>query len=257
MIQKLFRTLVAKHGPPNPLLSANYNNDCLAVWQKTTGFLREEKFLKAYRKGVESGHKFSKTPAELHIEWRVHTVLAFAQYAALLDGDFVECGVNTGIYSLAICEYLEFNKLGKNIYLFDTYSGIPIEQMTEDEIEGGRPAENEFYTDCYRQVCHSFREYKNAHIIQGLVPASLRTVNCEKVCYLSIDMNIVKPEIDALNFFWEKLAPGAPIVLDDYGWEKYKPQKEAHDEFARSKGLTIVELPTGQGILLKPPRRSE
>jgi hypothetical protein len=34
----------------------------------------------------------------------------------------------------------------------------------------------------------------------------------------------------------------------------YAPQKEAMDEFADGKGVKILTLPTGQGLLLKPAR---
>jgi hypothetical protein len=78
-------------------------------------------------------------------------------------------------------------------------------------------------------------------------------VDIRRVCYLSIDMNIVEPEIAAIEFFWDKLSPGAPVVLDDYGWSNYRLQKEAMDRFARQRGVAILTLPTGQGLLLKPP----
>lgn len=66
-------------------------------------------------------------------------------------------------------------------------------------------------------------------------------------------MNIAAPEIAALEFFWDKLTPGAPVILDDYGWAHYRPQKEAMDDFATRKGVQILTLPAGQGLLLKPP----
>ncbi len=71
------------------------------------------------------------------------------------------------------------------------------------------------------------------------------------VCYLSLDMNVVAPERAAIEFFWDKLVPGAPVILDDYGWLGYRPQKRALDEFAASRGVMILTLPTGQGLLLK------
>ena len=43
------------------------------------------------------------------------------------------------------------------------------------------------------------------------------------------------------------------MILDDYGWLGYVPQKEAMDEFAATVGGRILTLPTGQGLLLKPP----
>ncbi len=53
--------------------------------------------------------------------------------------------------------------------------------------------------------------------MRGKVPESLATVEIERVAYLSLDMNIAYPEIEALKHFWPKLVPGAIVVLDDYG----------------------------------------
>lgn len=49
------------------------------------------------------------------------------------------------------------------------------------------------------------------------------------------------------------LVAEALVILDDYGWVGYAPQKEAMDEFAVSVDCKILTLPTGQGLLLKPP----
>lgn len=63
---------------------------------------------------------------------------------------------------------------------------------------------------------------------------------------------MVTPEEAALDFFWDKLTPGAIVLFDDYWWLAYKKQKEAHDRFAQRHGVKILLLPTGQGLLLKP-----
>ena len=65
-------------------------------------------------------------------------------------------------------------------------------------------------------------------------------------------MNIVQPEIAAMEFFWDKLVSGAAVILDDYGWVNYSLQQEAHDRFAASKDVPILNLPTGQGLIIKP-----
>jgi hypothetical protein len=66
-------------------------------------------------------------------------------------------------------------------------------------------------------------------------------------------MKCVQPEIEALEFFWNKMAPGGIIILDDYGYaNKFHHQKAAHDLFAKSKGVQILSLPTCQGVLIKP-----
>jgi hypothetical protein len=73
------------------------------------------------------------------------------------------------------------------------------------------------------------------------------------VAYLHIDMNCAEPEVAALTHFWDKLAAGAPVLLDDYAYLGYEPQRLAMDEFARAHGITVGSLPTGQGLIFKPP----
>ena len=73
-----------------------------------------------------------------------------------------------------------------------------------------------------------------------------------KVCYLSIDMNCVAPEIAAAEYFWHKLVPRAVIVLDDYCWGTHYEQKLALDRLAARRGARVLALPTGQGLIFKP-----
>lgn len=85
------------------------------------------------------------------------------------------------------------------------------------------------------------------------MPATLSTADIGDVAYLSIDMNNATPEIAAANYFWDRLRPGAPILLDDYGFVRYEVQKQAFDEWAAQRGVQILALPTGQGLIIKPP----
>jgi hypothetical protein len=98
----------------------------------------------------------------------------------------------------------------------------------------------------------NFAPFPQARLVRGKVPESLATVPIDRVCYLSLDMNLVVPETAAIHYFWDRLVPGAPVVLDDYGWLGYEAQKTAMDEFAAGKGLKVLPLPTGQGLLIKP-----
>ena len=66
-------------------------------------------------------------------------------------------------------------------------------------------------------------------------------------------MNNATPEIAAVNHFWDKLQPGAPVLLDDYGFVRYEVQKQAFDAWAAEHGVEILALPTGQGLIIKPP----
>ena len=41
-------------------------------------------------------------------------------------------------------------------------------------------------------------------------------------------------------------------MFDDYGWLSYQAQQHAEDAFMAERGHRILELPTGQGLVIKP-----
>lgn len=240
--------------PPSerPLFFADH----LALWGKTAAFVDDARFLRAYRRGMQSGHHMGRpkgSDADIHIEWRVHVVLWAAMRGAQLAGDFVECGVNTGVYSLAVCDYLDFNLLDKQFWLLDTYRGIPEGQMSPREKAAGRAEMSAmYYSDCFAQARESFAPWPRARLVRGAVPDTLGEVTAEAVAFLSLDMNIALPEVAALEHFWPKLSHGACVVLDDYGWRGHEEQRDAMDAFARRAAVPLLSLPTGQGVMIKP-----
>jgi O-methyltransferase len=226
----------------------DYEGDYLAVWHKNTEFMKDPRFLAAYRRGLNSGHQFG---SDVQLEWRAHVACWAATHGKSLPGDFVECGVNTGILSLAVCEYIDFNATGKNFWLFDTFAGIPESQGSEGETLRLRWENEQLYFDCWEIVQRNFADYPNAHLIRGMVPETLQQATIDKVCYLSIDMNIAAPERAAIEYFWPKLVSGAVVLLDDYGWRGFEEQKATMDEFAAQMGTEVLSLPTGQGLIIK------
>jgi O-methyltransferase len=230
---------------PIPRPNYTYNQDGLATFHNCD-FMKDEKFVGAYKAGKATN---SWGGADVH--WRVHVVLWAANQVKNLEGDFVECGVNKGGFSRAILEYLNFNALGKTFYLLDTFQGLDNDLLTEEEVNAGRVAHFEgVYEDCYAQVLNTFKGH-NVKIIKGRVPETLSMVSSTKICYLSIDMNNVVPEIATINYFWDKLVTGAIVVLDDYAYMTCDLQYDAFNTFASQKGIKILSLPTGQGIIIK------
>jgi hypothetical protein len=223
-----------------------YNEDGL-ISIHNHDFTKDRKFISAYLHGVRANI------VDIHWEWRVHVGLWAASHATHLPGDFVECGVNKGFLSSAIMDYVHWNTLNKKFYLFDTFNGIPETLISEEEKKLGRLDENsKYYTECFDIVKKNFSQYKGVIFVKGTIPSTLTKVSIQKICYLSIDMNNYIPEIAAAEFFWPKLVHGAIVLLDDYAYSGFLPQKKAFDIFAKKKGISILSLPTGQGMFIKP-----
>ncbi len=211
-------------------------------------FLNNEKFRKAYRLGLGDDHNLGPNP---HIEWRVYVCCWAVNNARHLEGDFVECGVNTGILSRAAVEYADFSALReRTFYLMDTFEGMPQAQFVESERALGLDKKYK-YGDTFASVQSKFAALPNVRLIKGPIPESLTQVQAQKIAYLSIDMNAAAPEKAALEYFWDRLVTGALVVLDDYNWRLHVNQKRAIDEFSRRRGTEVLALPTGQGLIVK------
>lgn len=221
-----------------------YNQDGLAT-KHNCDFMYDPLFIESYKLGKETG-----SWGDLDIHWRAYIVCWAANKAKSLDGDFVECGVYKGGYARAIVHYVNFKTLNKKFFLLDTFCGLSEEYISEEEKKCGIMPGG--YEECYESVKKTFRDFNNIEIIKGTVPDTLFYVKAEKVCFLSLDMNCAMPEVAAVEFFWDKLVSGGVIVLDDYGWKGHDVQKHAFDLFGSRKGVQVLSLPTGQGLIFKP-----
>lgn len=221
-----------------------YDQDGLKTWHNHD-FMKDPSFVAAYQRGVAAAQDY-------RFHWRVHVALWVARNALSLDGDFVECGVNRGFLSSAIMKHLDWNQTDRNFYLFDTFNGLVETQMSEEERSLGRAKTfTPFYQECYDLAVNNFAEWPKAQLVRGMVPETLGQVSIEKVAYLSIDMNLAEPEIAAIRYFWPKMVKGGFILMDDYGYHGYLPQKRATDHLAQELGFSVLSMPTGQGLIIK------
>ena len=215
-------------------------------------FRREAPFQEAYGRGIQASRGVD--PA---IEWRVHVALWAASTALHVPGDFMECGVNAGFISSAILERLHWNGLGRKFYLVDTFAGPVLAQYSQQETESGRRAVAEravaagaYVTDLAR-IRANYSEWPAAVVVQGVVPDVLSKLNLGSLAFLHLDMNCAYPERAALEYLWDRLSPGAVVLLDDYSYLGQQEQTLALDAAASAVGVEILTLPTGQGLIVK------
>ena len=226
--------------------NTTFNDDGLISFHGAD-FMADPRFQHAYREGV------ARYGSAVNVQWRVRVALWAAAQGLRLEGDFVECGVNTGILTGAIMDYFHWETLrDRKYFMLDTFEGIPLAGLSARSMESARKSNVE-YRDVYTTVRSYFSKFPNAVIIRGVIPGTLAEVTSDKIAYLSIDLNVPEPEIAAGEHFWPRLAPGAVILLDDYNYSGYLDQRQAWNEFARRYGVDILPLPTGQGLIIKPP----
>jgi hypothetical protein len=251
MLKGLIRKALGRRGLKIINISRHYDADGLFTVHNDH-FRQDPIFKAAYQRGLEASNN-----VDPHFEWRLHVALWAASSALATPGDFVECGVNTGFISSAIMGGLNWGHVDKRFYLLDTFTGPVMSQFSAEEIQLGRRklAEDGMEAGAYEtslaRVRSNFAEWPNAVVVPGTVPDILPALNIASVAFLHIDMNCAYPERAALEYFWNRLSPGALVLLDDYAYYGSENQAQAIDAVARALGFNVLSLPTGQGMIMK------
>ena len=213
-----------------------FASDNLITWNKNLSFLREDRYV-----------KFLKDPdfnlIEKSIVWRTYILLYFAKMALDVEGDFLECGCHRGSTAFQVVTDFGLMKKGKRYWLYDLFEVNDREKKAQYS--------DHLNSNIYEETVARFSKFPNVEVIKGSVPDSFIKGFPESISFCHIDMNHPVPEAEALKVVLPKLNKGGIIIFDDYGWWGYSAQKAAIDPIVQSFGEEILELPTGQALLIK------
>lgn len=213
-----------------------YAGDNLFTYHRNLSFLEDEALMQAF-------HAHAETAVEKAILWRMSTVLWGVRHGLRLEGDFVECACYKGTTARIVCDAVNFSSYpDRHYYLYDLFDhdpSLPHHAMPEHSKQ------------LYAQVQARFAADPNVTVTQGKVPEVLSEVAPQKIAFMHLDLNNADAEVGALELLFERMVPGAVLVLDDYGWLAYRAQKMAEDPWLAQYGYRVLELPTGQGLLIK------
>ena len=217
----------------------SFVGDDMLVHNCNRSFMHERLF-------VETFEEVAKAPIYQQMAWRMHVLDFFLKHALRADGNYVECGVFRGFKSYFLLKKNAEQIKDRKKFLFDTFEGI------DPSLADGSPIKRvEHAKDgLYEFVVERFSEFEKLEIIRGSVPLSLKTVDVGVVNFVHLDMNSWQAELGALDYFLPKMVPGGVIILDDFGLKTHRKQFEKEYPFLVDRGLSVLELPTGQGVVL-------
>lgn len=210
-------------------------------------FIKDPKFESAYARAAQA-------ESDYKVHWRTHIITWAAANAIKGSGDFVECGVNKGFMSSAAMTFVDWNKTHgrRRFFLLDTFCGLVPDLLSDEEKSLGRiEMSQDYYGEYFETAKQNLAEFEDAILIRGAVPGTLPQVDSERISYLHIDMNCAAPEVAAMRYFWPKIERGGVVILDDYAYHGFQPQKDAMDALGKELGFMVASLPTGQGLIVK------
>ncbi len=232
--------------------------DRMLTLDKAAGFLDDPAFAAAWEQ-VRGAHFYDQYDNRQSIAWRLNTLVWAARQALQLPaGDFVECGVFQGDMSFVVYHAAGLAGSGRRLVLFDSFEGLDPAQIAPGEYGG-----NESYVEIangyyrkpglYESVVDRFAGNPEVSVHRGFLPAVLDGRAPDAIAWLHVDLNSALAEVAVLEALFDRVTPGGLVLLDDYGWIAYGAQKTAEDAFFAKRGYQVLELPTGQGLVVKRP----
>ena len=192
------------------------------------------------------------------LRWRHYFVLVAAHTAIRNTTSakvvFVECGVCDGLTILYAVKASSDYDVDVKTYLYDSWGEMKDEHLLDSE-KGSKGKYS------YLDINTTMRNLKsiddnNLVFNKGYIPDIFdKANNPENLNFLHIDLNSARPTIQALDYFWEDLVCGGVVLFDDYAYPGYESTKSAVDEWANSRLVSVIQLPTGQGLIIKDARR--
>lgn len=180
--------------------------------------------------------------------FEIQTALSVADF----PGSTAECGVRRGTGSALICQALrETYQNSDRHFAFDSFEGLP-EPDESDRMKNGQQKWKKGKLRTELEVARDLlAEFAFCQVVKGWIPDSLAVAAEHRFRYVHIDVDLHRPTWDSLVFFYPRMVAGGVLLLDDHGFANCPGARKAAEEFFADKPERIVEVPTGQALVVK------
>ena len=186
---------------------------------------------------------------------RLYALMEAVRYIAVsgIPGSIVECGVWRGGSMMAAALMLrELERADLNLYLFDTFDGMPRPKAIDATFEGD-PASDIFEAlktgDDSSAYCRAqFQEVHDALVSTGYPPERISMIKGkveetipgnapDSIALLRLDTDWYESTRHELEHLFPRLSPGGVLIIDDYG--HWQGCKRAVDEYLGKNEVRI------------------
>jgi O-methyltransferase len=177
---------------------------------------------------------------------RCYVLERLLRHTLTIDGDVVECGVYKGGTAALLSCILDETNTKKQLYLFDTFEGMPETDKKYDIHKKG-----DFSDTSLESVQQFLSNTTRCVYKKGFMPDTFSGLEAMAISFCHIDVDIYSSIIDSLNFIWPRLSRGGIIVFDNYGFPSCPGALYAVDSFFKNRPEIPLCLQTGQAIVIK------
>jgi predicted O-methyltransferase YrrM len=174
-------------------------------------------------------------PVSMMGKEKLNFLIEILRYGLTKPGCIVEMGSWQGGSAWFIAKTLAYLNETRTLYMMDLFEDHMMDPTA---------------TMCSDEIRRRMTVYDRVEMVQGLVddPTCLARIKEPNICFAHMDLG---PVVGALDYLWDHLSPGAPLLLDNYGHLLAPPWK--FERVIESKGGRIIRLPwSEQGLAIKP-----
>jgi O-methyltransferase len=160
-----------------------------------------------------------------------------------LQGDFAELGVDKGNSASVLARGA--GRLGKLIYLLDTFEGF-----AEQDLVGDEARHRGHFTDTSLDLVQQNVNGAHVRFVKGYFPDTAAAIPDDATfCLVHLDCDLYKPFASALAYFWPRLVPGGFLIMHDYTTLYWEGVEKAVEEFFAGKAESIIPIPDMSGTV--------
>ena len=164
-------------------------------------------------------------------------------YQKKIQGCIAEAGVFQGEFARIMNDAFPDRRL----YLFDTFEGFDERDIVyERKNHFSGSVKGHLSLTSVDMVLSKMKYRDNCVIKKGYFPDTAEGID-ETFTFVNLDMDLYKPTLEGLCFFWPRMAKGGIIVVHDYFSNGYEGVNTAVDEFIEKKE-SIVPFPIGDDV---------
>jgi hypothetical protein len=168
-----------------------------------------------------------------------------------IAGEIAEIGVYRGHTATLLAKTAR--RLGKTLYLFDTFEGFD-----ERDVTGIDAGKRLLFSDTSLGAVRTLVGEDSVRYVQGYFPQTASAVPDDAAFALvHIDCDLYAPITSALEFFYPRMSPGGFMLIHDYSSLGWDGAERAVDEFLADKPEGLIPMPDSAGTAAfrkaKPP----
>lgn len=196
-------------------------------------------------------HAFTMVPENLFM-----ANLELAQHVQDVPGCVVECGVWRGGMSAGIASVLGSTR---HYYLLDSFEGLPAAQPIDGvaalEWQAAKSS-TDYFDNCtaperFAEEAMKLAGISSFSLVKGWFADTLPTFAPDQpIALLRLDGDWYDSTMTCLTHLFERLSPGALVVIDDYGtWDGCT--RAVHDFFSRRSAVERIREHAGVTYFVK------